>query len=421
MHGLVYPQHLLNSLPLLDTDIRALDPETFAQLHLQHTLSHPPDNILFPFLHGLEGDNHAQNAFFATSNSAHPVQHHYSHELNTRITPKIPKYRGLVWVVCEEDIEQAGDVVSLRILRRKPVLLPSEKTSSASSSSGSGSGSDEDEADEDEDFDDEDEDLEMMSMSMDMDDRSSFTGDDDDAVLASPIFTSPMQVDDVAVIAPDSPAVEESPTVTSGATTATTVALDLVDVIQRKEEDLGSHMHPIQHRTGHHPPATLPLPIPIPSIITQPQTHVLTPSTVSSASISPVSIFDSPVGTEESLSSAAPSECPTAHTPLKTPPNTPPRTCPSDPYAPPLLTSTFRPKELLRRVRVVRPDGNTSPSNGHQRNEHGTSKWEFVPAKVPDGISLRNFGIQVVSSFLFVWACCAGWSWRGRFTTSGLF
>jgi dual specificity MAP kinase phosphatase len=29
--------------------------------------------------------------------------------------------------------------------------------------------------------------------------------------------------------------------------------------------------------------------------------------------------------------------------------------------------------------------------------EKEEGSWEFVPAKVPDGISLRNFGIQVVS------------------------
>ncbi|KAF8808654.1 hypothetical protein BYT27DRAFT_7188620 [Phlegmacium glaucopus] len=389
MHGLVYPPNLLNSLPILDNDIRSLDSSTFAQLHLQHTLSHPPDNILFPFLHGLEGDNHAQNAFFATSNSTHPIQHHHTHDSNSRITPKIPKYRGLVWVVCEDDLEQAGDLVSLRILRRKPVLLGS---SSGSGSSSSYSGSDE------EDFDDEDDDLEMMSMSMDMDDRSSsFTGDDDDVVLASPISNSPMQVDDVAVVAPDSPIEEPSSgaTVTPSATTADSHALDLVDVMQRKEDQ---HMHPIQHRS--HPAALLPLPIPLPSIITQPQTHIFIPSSDSSTSVSPLSIFDSPAGTEESVSSAAPSECPTNASPVQQPPQQPQQTCQSDPYAPPLLTSTFRPKELLRRVRVVKPDTDTSTSasqqnNGQQKQRNEHSKWEFVPAKVPDGISLRNFGIQV--------------------------
>ena len=138
----------------------------------------------------------------------------------------------------------------------------------------------------------------------------------------------------------------------------------------------------------------------------------------------------------------------------------------TDPAAPPLLTSTFRPKELLRRVRrsssVAPPppppassptsgsssptsgsspalapfstcppsdappsNGSTSPSSDGSISpstpssapstaphsapdakpskdkgdpkEKGKERWEFVPTRVPDGISLRNFGIQVVS------------------------
>ncbi|KAG6838432.1 hypothetical protein C0991_011683 [Blastosporella zonata] len=50
-----------------------------------------------------------------------------------------------------------------------------------------------------------------------------------------------------------------------------------------------------------------------------------------------------------------------------------------------LLTCTFRPSDILRLVE-------SKPTlAGHTRPEG----WEFVPAKVPDGISLRNFGIQV--------------------------
>lgn len=42
---------------------------------------------------------------------------------------------------------------------------------------------------------------------------------------------------------------------------------------------------------------------------------------------------------------------------------------------PTLLTSTFYPRDLLRPT--------------------FDSGWEFVPPRIPDGISLRNFGIQV--------------------------
>ena len=60
----------------------------------------------------------------------------------------------------------------------------------------------------------------------------------------------------------------------------------------------------------------------------------------------------------------------------------------------PLLTSTFRAKDLIRPV--------ASPF------EDGSGEWEFLPAKVPDGISLRNFGIQVVSFALAFLSLCIG-------------
>ena len=64
-------------------------------------------------------------------------------------------------------------------------------------------------------------------------------------------------------------------------------------------------------------------------------------------------------------------------------------------FSPPLLTSTFRPKELLRKVEAKCRDRKSRRDDSDLENE---GEWEFVPARVPDGISLRNFGIQVVSS-----------------------
>ena len=46
-----------------------------------------------------------------------------------------------------------------------------------------------------------------------------------------------------------------------------------------------------------------------------------------------------------------------------------------------MLTSSFRPRELLH----------------PQAKEDGSVSCAFVEPRVPDGISLRNFGIQVVS------------------------
>ncbi|OBZ66194.1 hypothetical protein A0H81_13806 [Grifola frondosa] len=78
IHGLVYPPAFLDALPVLHhrpdphQPIRALSAADFARIHLAHLTSHAPDHVLFPFLHGLEGDNDAQNSFFAASHSPAP-------------------------------------------------------------------------------------------------------------------------------------------------------------------------------------------------------------------------------------------------------------------------------------------------------------------------------------------------------------
>ncbi|PPQ82298.1 hypothetical protein CVT24_001609, partial [Panaeolus cyanescens] len=53
--------------------IRTLTASQFCALQMDHTLAHPRDSVLFPFLHGLEGDNHAQNTFFASSSGGRVV------------------------------------------------------------------------------------------------------------------------------------------------------------------------------------------------------------------------------------------------------------------------------------------------------------------------------------------------------------
>ena len=92
-HGLHYPDSFLVSLPVLlprpapHAPIRALSAAQFAQIRHLHLTADVPDAVLFPFLHGLEGDNHAQNLFFSKHGSKVAV----------------PAYRGLVWVVCDDD------------------------------------------------------------------------------------------------------------------------------------------------------------------------------------------------------------------------------------------------------------------------------------------------------------------------------
>jgi hypothetical protein len=70
IHGLDYPAELLAGCPVLlerpapHTPIRAISAPAFAAIHTVHLTAHAPDHVLFPFLHGLEGDNDAQNRFF---------------------------------------------------------------------------------------------------------------------------------------------------------------------------------------------------------------------------------------------------------------------------------------------------------------------------------------------------------------------
>ncbi|KAF8895984.1 hypothetical protein BD779DRAFT_1493305 [Infundibulicybe gibba] len=215
------------NLPLIAPGIRALPPDRFLSLHLDHILSHPPDNVLFPFLHGLEGENHAQKTFFVSN-----LDHHSA----TTGRVQVPRFRGLVWVVCEDDIDGNLSLSSL----------------SATSSS--------------------------------EDDSDDFSDDESDD------FTHlDMDVDSGVQIVQDDGSVEQ-------------------------------HMHPVVQK---------PLPQQSPMVV--PATPPPGPTTVAGS--------------------------------------------------PTLLTSTFRPKDLLRR-----PPGT---------DEADPSNWEFVPARVPDGISLRNFGIQV--------------------------
>ena len=131
--------------------IRALDADAFANLHLEHLTSDVPDSVLFPFLHGLEGDNVHQNSFFAASsglnfkvsapsrsqegsgedepasegngsgsggarwgngngsgNGSGCAGQQRAHAPNV---VKVPEYRGLVWVACDDEQDEQDDHV----------------------------------------------------------------------------------------------------------------------------------------------------------------------------------------------------------------------------------------------------------------------------------------------------------------------
>ncbi|KAG6902081.1 hypothetical protein C0995_004582 [Termitomyces sp. Mi166 len=303
----------------------------FAHLHLQHILSHPPDSVLFPFLHGLEGDNDAQNTFFASSSGAASCS---SPSLGTPPTPttkpqfnksvKVPRYRGLVWVVCEDDLEAEPRRYAreLSLLKRQregdngsigtPVL-------EGDSESGGSSDLDEEE-------------------------------DDDD--VASPGEGMSMETKVDVVVPPDAMDIDgDVPTIPFG--------------VSRDQKDEGKHMHPVIQR---------PAPI---------QTANL-PSSYSSASsgLSPTSIFEtSSTGLSTSLE---PNPSPLLPTSASKPAATTTTTSEGATATIPdlaLLTCTFRPSEIVHPLKPGENDGKEG--------------WEFVPAKVPDGISLRNFGIQV--------------------------
>ncbi|KAI0749280.1 hypothetical protein C8Q80DRAFT_1269183 [Daedaleopsis nitida] len=104
VHGLHYSSDFLHALPVLrqrpepHQPIRALTVSQFADLHYAHLTTHAPDGVLFPFLHGLEGDNEQQNAFFASA----------------RPKGDVPRFRGLVWVACDENEDDLCDVDDLQ-------------------------------------------------------------------------------------------------------------------------------------------------------------------------------------------------------------------------------------------------------------------------------------------------------------------
>ncbi|KAF9223829.1 hypothetical protein BS17DRAFT_753906 [Gyrodon lividus] len=103
----VPPQSRSTTTP--SPSIPLLPPHEFARMQLEHVTAHPPDSVLFPFLHGLEGDNEAQSMFFvgptdrslAIQSSAGMIQD----SLGRVVRP--PRYRGLVWVLCDEDVQDS--------------------------------------------------------------------------------------------------------------------------------------------------------------------------------------------------------------------------------------------------------------------------------------------------------------------------
>ncbi|KDQ52679.1 hypothetical protein JAAARDRAFT_210382 [Jaapia argillacea MUCL 33604] len=377
IHGLTYPPDLLSHLPSIlpppsDPSSRPLRPiyslstAQFADLHTRYLLSHAPDSVLFPFLHGLEGGSDALRLFFS---SARPYSSSPSAPPNKgakRGDVELPKFRGLVWVASEDpgEVGLGLEDVGLRW--------------GDEFGGGGGFGYD----------------------SYDLD-------DDDD------------ELEDEDVEDYESDEFEEG----KGEAMDVDVEVGAVFGLGGHGHEDGNHMHPVAHR-----PAlitTQPLvPIPTQSASqTQPiyttgpspsHVHDRRPSTASSFSDSSTSALSSSSSSNSSEGQASvesntsfgasnppssPLSCsapclpsPTttqtqtqtntnghAHSP-STQPHATIRSKQPSPYppTPTYLTSTFFARDLLRTL------------NG--KDGEGV---EFVPPKVPEGISLRNFGVQV--------------------------
>ncbi|KAG6906744.1 hypothetical protein DXG01_012296 [Tephrocybe rancida] len=327
----------------------------FAQLHLQHIISHPPDSVLFPFMHGLEGNNDAQNTFFSSSPTAPAVlpTHHSTGGVRPHTTKsaKVPRYRGLTWVVCEDDLEAeprryARELSLLR--RRREGENGGQGTPALEGDSESGGSSD---------FDDDEEDEEVGG-----------TGDELGFVEAQ-----------VGVVPPDAMDIDDVPG------RSATIHISAVGDEQSKDDE--KHMHPVIQRPS--PIQTVNLPSSYSSASSGLSTS-LTTSDSGSFTFSPLGSIPTPdTAPLAAQSTSLPSPNPTTVQPATAPKlaratGSPERGTPTTPELA-LLTCTFRPSEILRPV-----EPNPTPAEAN-----GIEGWEFVPAKVPDGISLRNFGIQV--------------------------
>ncbi|TCD61061.1 tyrosine/serine/threonine protein phosphatase pps1, partial [Steccherinum ochraceum] len=395
VHGLSYDPDFLASLPTLNlqyasppstasssssqggsvhtspspsphSPIRRLTAPQFGSIHLKYVTTHAPDHVLFPFLHGLEGDNEAQNQFFASAGTVClPHQLENPQTGTVPYVPQVPKYRGLVWVAADDAQAASAHTRAYdpELYAYMDTLYPDSEIDDAYSTSSNSTTSDDD------DFDDAD--------------VASVEGQDPGAYLGG-VREVPMDLDLDMEMEMD------------------------VDVTINGERGIaglrgneGEHMHPVKDRSK--APASTPLTVSPTPTSPAARTPSLTPSTPSSlVSASTESSHASP---------SAPSGTAFPPIPLSPPP------LPPTPQSYPVLTSSFRPRDLVRESLkgldlgaspqlgyegmggVERfgggAHGNGNAGNGHLKGSGECSgEWEFVEPKVPDGISLRNFGIQ---------------------------
>ncbi|KAG8976254.1 tyrosine/serine/threonine protein phosphatase pps1 [Tulasnella sp. 427] len=103
VHGLqLAPDNsqVLIQRPAPHSPVRAITAHQLSRLVHQYNSADVEDSVLFPFLHGLEGNNIAQNSFF-----------NYARRSDGRV--KLPRYRGLVLVRVDEqglELDVRGNV-----------------------------------------------------------------------------------------------------------------------------------------------------------------------------------------------------------------------------------------------------------------------------------------------------------------------
>ncbi|KAJ3888451.1 hypothetical protein GG344DRAFT_53569 [Lentinula edodes] len=356
--------------------IHTLTVSQFKDLHYQHILSHPPDSVLFPFLHGIEGDNEAQNLFFATQGQQ-AVVYNRRDDNEQPIHPqvnraRVPKYRGMMWVICEDDLENPDK--DLRILVHRPSNLSSYASSEHYDDSSDSYFDDEDELDDN--FDDSSSESFVSASQMDLDIQYNDGSDDVDDLHHNP---------------------------------------GVVEIVEIGADD--KHMHPVQHRALH------PLPTPIRTTDLPNSHHSKSPTTTTTTTSGFSSSPLTDNGTEPSTALTEPESDDRHSSPLRILgsrhlKHTSSSSRKTPPPPPPILTSTFRACDLLRPVRGSDTSSRSKPHEytrsganhaaggaqteadcaNDQKNpsqEDDDGEWEFVPLHVPEGISLRNFGIQV--------------------------
>ncbi|KAI9568302.1 hypothetical protein HD554DRAFT_2205173 [Boletus coccyginus] len=303
--------------PLLPTD-------QFARMHLEHLTAHPPDSILFPFLHGLDGDNDAQCMFFASPACSDKPLHPAAmiRDSSGRVV-RPPRYRGLVWVLCDGDLDPPPAPVS-----------------------------------EDNEYDT---------------DSDVFSEDDPDVHMTPPDQDLPMDIDPPpSFMHPTTLRIPSADPTTNTKTTNPRLSHDRSPSSSSDSSTDASSSSGDSHSrstsaTSLPSPSSPPCPGPLAS-----SAFETTPSSQSAPSTSlclpiPVIRIDFRSGT--------------------------PARNQKPPEKYPILTCSFLPSQLIQPC-----------SSSHTYDFHGWARgdttvldmnWEFKPAKVPDGISLRNFGIQL--------------------------